>query len=227
MALLPGFGEASVPMRIRLMLAAGFTAVVFPAVSGEIAASAVLNLGAVLIEAGAGLALGVGFRLFVFALQIAGTIAAQSTSLAQLTGGASPEPLPAMGHLLTMAGIAVAVASGLHLQAARALIVSYEVLPAGRLPEAADLARWGVGGIARAFALALSLAAPFVIAALVYNLALGAINRAMPQLMVAFVGAPAMTFGGLVLLFLVTPGALALWQEALAGFGADPFGAPP
>jgi hypothetical protein len=36
-----------------------------------------------------------------------------------------------------------------------------------------------------------------------------------------------MTFGGLVLLFLVTPGALALWQEALAGFGADPFGAPP
>ncbi|MFC3118840.1 flagellar biosynthetic protein FliR [Jhaorihella thermophila] len=35
-----------------------------------------------------------------------------------------------------------------------------------------------------------SLSAPFVIASLLYNLTLGAINRAMPQLMVTLVGAP-------------------------------------
>lgn len=227
MAVLPGFGEASVPMRVRLVLAVGFTAIVFPAVGPEAAATVRLGLGAVLIEAAAGLALGIGFRLLVIALQIAGTIAAQSTSLAQLTGGAAPEPLPAIGHLLNMAGLAVAVAAGLHVQVAQALILSYDVLPAGALPAAEEVAQWGLGGVARAFALALQLAAPFVVAALLYNLALGAINRAMPQLMVAFVGAPALTFGGLALLLLTAPGAIMLWQGALGTFAGAPFGAIP
>ncbi len=227
MAVLPGFGEASVPMRVRLMLALCFTAVVFPAVGADAAAGARLGLDAILIEAAAGLALGIGFRLFVFALQIAGTIAAQSTSLAQLTGGVAPEPLPAVGHLLNMAGLAVAVAAGLHVQVAEALILSYAVLPAGALPAAEAMAAWGLAGVGRAFALALQLAAPFVVAALLYNLALGAINRAMPQLMVAFVGAPALTFGGLVVLLMTAPAAIILWQGALGRFAAAPFGALP
>ena len=53
-----------------------------------------------------------------------------------------------------------------------------------------DVAEWGVARVGAAFALALGLAAPFVIAAVLYNLALGVINKAMPQLMVALVGAP-------------------------------------
>ncbi|MFY8145461.1 MAG: flagellar biosynthetic protein FliR, partial [Rhodobacter sp.] len=52
------------------------------------------------------------------------------------------------------------------------------------------------------------------------------INRAMPQLMVAFVGAPALTAGGLVLLALSTPLALAVWLAALNGFFAAPFAVP-
>ncbi len=62
-----------------------------------------------------------------------------------------------------------------------------------------DLARWGLAQVSRSFALAFSLAAPFVIAGLLYNVALGVINRAMPQLMVAMVGAPAITLGGIAL----------------------------
>ena len=73
---------------------------------------------------------------------------------------------------------------------------SYEILPMGLPVPAADVAAWGTARVAQAFALGFSLAAPFVIAAFAYNLALGAINRAMPQLMVAFIGAPAITAGG-------------------------------
>ena len=79
---------------------------------------------------------------------------------------------------------------------------SYEILPMGLPIPAADLAAWGTARVAQAFALGFSLAAPFVIAAFAYNLALGAINRAMPSLMVAFIGAPAITAGGLLLLML-------------------------
>jgi flagellar biosynthesis protein FliR len=68
---------------------------------------------------------------------------------------------------------------------------------------------------------------PFTIAALVIaNLALGAINRAMPQLMVAFVGAPATVWGALALLAITAPAILAVWAAALDRVLAIPFGAP-
>ena len=75
-----------------------------------------------------------------------------------------------------------------------------------------------------AFALAFTLAAPFVITSLVYNLALGVINRAMPQLMVAFVGAPVITFGAVFLLFLSAPLILSVWNAEFLAFLANPVG---
>lgn len=226
MSLLPAFGEQTVPQRIRLVLALAFTAVVAPAVQAapDPADAAVLPL---LIETVIGLMLGIGLRLFVLALQTAGAMAAQATSLSQMFGGAGPEPQPAMGNLLVMAGLAVAVASGLHVRVAELLILSYQMLPAGQLPEAGDVAQWGLTQISDAFSLAFSLAAPFTIAALLYNIALGIINRAMPALMVSMIGVPALTAGGLVLMALSLPLALALWSQALQGFFANPFQATP
>ena len=66
------------------------------------------------------------------------------------------------------------------------------------------------------------LAAPFVTTSLLYNLTLGVINRAMPQLMVAFVGAPVITLGGMVLLLWCAPTMLAVWADALIAFLDDP-----
>ena len=63
-----------------------------------------------------------------------------------------------------------------------------------------------------------------MVASFIYNLTLGVINRAMPQLMVAFVGAPFTTLGGLVLLLLATPIMLHHWLGALDAFLANPLG---
>ena len=136
---------------------------------------------------------------------------------------AAPEPLPAIGNLLTMAGLALAVLAGLHVKAAALLILSYDILPPGRLPEAADLAQWGLAQVTHAFALAFSLAAPFTLASLIYNVALGVINRAMPQLMVSFVGAPALTAGAMALMVLVVPLALVVWRDSFDLFLSAPF----
>jgi len=173
----------------------------------------------------AGLAIGLSLRLFIIALQTAGAIAAASTSLSQILGGAAVDPQPAIGHILVVAGLAIAVTAGLHVQIAQFLIFSYEILPAGSGIAAADLAQWGTGRVAQAFQMAFAIAAPFVIAAMIYNIALGAINRAMPQLLVSFVGAPAITFGGIALLFLAAPIMLAKWLDVLHRFLANPFGA--
>lgn len=229
MALLPGFGEALIPARVRLGLTVAFTLVVAPLVAAPALAvdPARPFYLLLLIEAGAGLLIGIALRLMVLALQLAGSIAAQSTALAQIFGaGATPDPMPAIGNLLMLAGVTLAVAGDLHVKAALAMARSYDVLPIGAALPAADIAAWGVARVAMAFALGFSLAAPFVIAAFAYNLALGAINRAMPQLMVAFIGAPAITAGAILLLLLASPLILTFWSERLDATLADPLGLP-
>jgi flagellar biosynthesis protein FliR len=228
LSLIPAFGERSVPVRLRLGLALGFTLIVLPAVATGIAPAPVQPtaiLGILGAEVLAGLLYGMMLRLFVLTLQIAGTIAAQSTSLSQIFGGsAGVDPQPAIGHLLVIAGLALAALMGLHVRVATFMIHGYTLIPPGTLPAASVVADAGVREVARAFALAFTLSAPFVVASLLYNLTLGVINRAMPQLMVAFVGAPAITAGGLVLLLICAPIMLKIWVEALIMFMAMPFG---
>lgn len=237
-AMLPGFGEQMIPSRVRLVAALAFTAVVWPIViaghepaalfAASDVALAPFALGRLMLaEVAAGLALGVMIRFFVMALQLAGSMAAQATSVAQIFGaGATPDPLPALGNALTLAGIALALAADLHIKAAMVMVASYETLPFGVFPVAGDLADWGLARAASAFALAFTIAAPFIVASLLYNLALGAINRAMPQLMVAFIGAPAITAGALFLFFIVAPVALVYWNARLDEALAAPFGSP-
>ena len=227
-ALLPGFGETVIPVRVRLGLAVALTLVVAPVVAlvpdggGGIARFPVY----LATETLAGLSLGIVLRLLVQALQTAGTIAAQSASLAQLFAGAGAEPMPALSHLMVSSALALAMMWGLAGQAARALILTYEVWPAGDVPSAALMREWGVAVVGQSFALAFTLAMPFLIAGLLYNLALGAINRARPGLMVAMIGAPAMALGMLVLAALTLPSGLLLWAGALGGALGDPFGGP-
>jgi len=224
MALMPAFGEQTVPVRVRLALSIAFTLVVAPSISPSFqvpASAALIGIG-FFAEVVIGLALGFAIRFFVLALQTAGSIAAQSTSLSQIFGSAG-EPAPAMGHLLLYAGLALAVMGGLHIRLTQYLILSYDVLPFGQLPDAQQLTKWGITGIRRTFALAFTLSAPFVIASLIYNFALGVINRAMPQLMVTFVGAPAITAGGMLLLVAASPILLSAWFDALSGFLINPF----
>lgn len=227
-SLLPAFGERSIPTRVKLAISAAFTLIILPAVPPPDAAPALPAMARLIgSEVLIGLVLGMGLRLFVLALQTAGSIAAQSTSLSQLLGGAAVDPVPAMGYLLTLSGLTLAVILGLHVRVAQFLIHSYTLFPMGLPPAAPDLSRWGVQQISRSFGLAFALATPFVIASLIYNLALGVINRAMPQLMVAFVGAPAITFAGLFLLFAGTPLILSVWSDALFAFTLNPVGDQP
>lgn len=227
-SLFPGFGEQSVPMRIKLGLAIMMTMIIAPAVSPELFAfleAPPLGL-IVLTEVIVGLMIGLGIRLFVMALQTAGTIAAQSTSLSQILGTQGIEPIPAMGHILVLGGITLAMILGLHVRLAELVILTYTLFPAAQFPEASSVSLWGMRQVANAFALAFSLAAPFVIISVLYNLTLGIINRAMPQMMVVFVGAPVITGAGIVILLVMAPTMLTLWADALGHFMANPFGGP-
>lgn len=225
MALLPAFGEQGVPQRIRLILALCLTILVYPVVQTTTETSIPPLTKLIFTETIIGLAFGVALRLMVLALQVAGSIAAQSTSLSQIFAGApNVDPQPAIGHFLVVAGLALAAMSDFHVRITSALIQTYELFPLGHFLPSADFTDWGVARVTDTFSIGFILAAPFVVTALVYNLTLGVINRAMPQLMVVLVGAPAITFGGIVLLMLTAPLMLQVWHNALFDTLSNPFG---
>lgn len=224
-ALLPVLGDLLLPLRLRLACAIAMT-IVIAAGAGQ---SSSLTLGAIFAEVVTGLMIGAGFRFLVIALQTAGMMAAQATSLAQIFAGAGSEPQSAISNVLSYAGLAVLCTLGLPADVANLIIHSYEIIPQGSWPLTSDAATWTVDSVRQSFTLAFSLAAPFLLGALLYNAALGAINRAMPMLMVALIGAPALTLGSLLLLAALTPFLLTLWLTLQQSWLTSPFtpGAPP
>ena len=218
-SLLPVLGDLLLPARLRLLAALALTAVILPAAP----APDELTLSTLFAEVGNGLILGAGFRFFLVAIQTAGTIAAQAGSLSQVFGPPGGEAQTGISSILSLAALALLCAMGLPQAAALLLLHSYEVMPQGHWPSAADISAWGLAGAVQSFRLAVSLAAPFLIAALMYNIALGAVNRAMPMLMVIWIGAPVLTFGMLVLLAASAPLLLSLWLTAVEAWILDPF----
>jgi len=64
-----------------------------------------------------------------------------------------------------------------------------------------------------ALSFAFVLSWPFVVANLLYNIILGFINKALPSLMVAMVGAPFMVGAGIVLMALTLGVLLNVWKD--------------
>ncbi len=217
--LLPGFGERVLPMRVKLGVALAFAAFSWapvmhdaPTLTPELSSFGV----AYAAEAISGILLGFSVRLMVFSLQIAGVMAAQSFSLSQMFGPTvTDNSEPTIATMLTLGGITLAVSLGLHVKATMLIIDSYHVLPLGTFPVGADAAAWTTGRVSAAFSLAISIATPFLVVAFVYNVALGLINKAMPQMMVAFVGMPLITWAGMLLLMVVSGTALGMWADKL------------
>lgn len=220
MSLLPAFGEQAVPARVKIAIALAATLLVAPALAPTIGAmpqSAATLARILMAEITTGLLFGLLLRLSIMALATAGALIAQGLSLAQMFGGGpAAEPLPVFSHLLVGAGLALAAALGLHVQAVSYIIGSYGPVPFAFGLGAETALTETLRGIIASFGMALGLAAPFLIATLVYNLAIGAINRAMPQLMVTFIGAPALTGGGMALLCIAAPSGLTQWSSLMA-----------
>lgn len=193
--LLPGFGETYVSPRIRLMIALALSVSVFPLVSAavpelpeNVLALFVLIFGELLI----GLFLGAAARLLLMVLQTAGMLIAHATHLAaaqvfdpsQGTQGTLP------GNFLSVLGVLLIFATNLHHLMIGALITSYTTFPPGMAPPVDDFAALATRLVAGGFTLALQIASPLLVVALVFQVGLGLLARLMPQMHVFFIGMP-------------------------------------
>ena len=228
MMLLPGLGEVEIPAGIRLAIALSLVPVLMPLLSDGLppvpeAPAELVRL--IVLETLAGLWIGGLARLILLALAIAGQTAALMLGLASVlvqdpslgVGGT------ALSRMFGMMAALFVLATGLYALPLSALAGSYALLPAGD-PLPAGLAAESLAAVgAESLALALRLAAPFILAAVLFNLALGLLARLAPQVQVYFVAVPAQILGGFVLLGLIAAPMLTAFGSSLA----DAFGRLP
>lgn len=226
--LLPGIGEQAIPTRIRLAIAMALTLLILPVVlHPDMARPQTISAAAGLIgkESLFGLFLGLSFRLMIFGLQIVGNIVAQSLSLSQVLGeGIATEPNTTISTILMLSGVALLVTMNFHTEAFYLFVQSYEAFPIGSNIDFDGLAYSLSQRAMDIFRISLSLSFPFLLLNFAYNLMLGFLNKAMPQLLVSFVGMPAITGVGILLLALCADVVMSLWLESYQGFTRDMFG---
>jgi flagellar biosynthetic protein FliR len=218
--LLPGLGEAEVPATIRLSLVLALVALLLPPLAPALPpmpeeVAELLRL--LLIETAIGLWIGLLARLLALALAQAGQLAALMIGLASplqpdAVFGASGTALSRLFMLLAAAAL---LGSGLYAVPLRALMDSYETLPPGVAIPGGAAAETVAVVAGESLDLALRLAGPLVLLAVLFNLALALVARVAPQVQVFVIAAPAQILGGLLLLALVMPLLLEVWGQAM------------
>jgi flagellar biosynthetic protein FliR len=219
--LIPGSGEAEVPQMVRAGFAVALTALLLPVLAPAMPrppddVGPLLRM--VTAELLTGLFLGWLARLVVAAPALAGQIIAAVTGQSNVL---QPDAVlgtqgAAVGRLLGLAATVLVFATGLHALPLAAIAGSYAVIPAGALLPVADTATAAVAAVGALFALAVRLAAPFILAGIVWHVVLALLSRLVPQLQVFFLATPAQLAGGLALLGLLGAALMAAWQDAAA-----------
>ncbi|MCH2459362.1 MAG: flagellar biosynthetic protein FliR [Henriciella sp.] len=211
---MPGVGEQAVPVRVRAMIILVFA--ISLAASGVVELPVLSGLGEffryLALEATIGLFFGLLLRLAIWMLSITGTIIAQVIGLAQMLGIAlETEAQTITANALAMAGAALLLSMDYHVSVFARVVTLYGDIPAGALG-LVDPMFFVMRGF-EAFGIAIMLAWPFVAVNLLYNICLGFINKALPSLMVAFVGAPFMIGAGIMLLAFSITTMLLVWGD--------------
>lgn len=225
--LMPGLGEAYVPVRIRLVAAMLITAIIFPVVAPLLPEPPVELMAIVLLLLGEGLIgifIGTVARILVSALITAGTVIAFLVGFAnavlfnpmlQDQGALTAVFLALLGTLL------IFVTNAHHLMFV-AMADSYTLFAPGIVPPFDDFAETISRLVSGSFRVGVQLAAPFILVSTLFYISLGLLARLMPQFQVFFVGLPLQIILGLAV-FMVTVSSIMLWfleyfETGISGF---------
>ena len=218
--LAPGWGEAAISMRFRLVAALLATAAIAPGLANSLpptpptmGLSLVMVIGEVLI----GLMIGAVGRLMMSALQIAGNIIGLKIGLAmaQQMDPTMGQTGAVIGAFLSMTAVVIIFATGVHHLVLRATVESYTIFSPGQYYNVGDASQWAIATMSASFRIGLQISAPFVLFALVFNLAIGLVSRLIPQVQIYFIAMPSQVMIGLAMMAFVIGGGMMVWLEAM------------
>jgi flagellar biosynthetic protein FliR len=227
MMLFPGIGEVYVPQRMRLMFALSLSFLLLgpllprlPPPPAEIADMTKLIAYEIVIGAFFGTIL----RLMLNMLETAGMVVGIQSGLSNATvlnpALASQSTLPST--FLSVTGVTLIFASGLDRLLFRALASLYDVFPPGAQFMPGDMAQTVIATVDRSFVIGIELAMPFFVMGLLMYVALGLMQKLLPQVQLFLVLLPVQIWGGLFLLSLTVAGIMTVWLRTFDA-SLDPF----
>src|SRR6266481_5097594 len=224
--LLPGLGEANIPVRVKLAIALLLTLILLPlhraayhVDMNSMSSLLVLMLHEIVI----GIVLGATARVTLAALAVAGSVIAQQLGLGFVT---SVDPTQGqqgllIGNFLTILGLTLLFATDSHHLVIAALNDSYSIFSPGEMMPSGDVAALATRAFAAAFRIGLQLSAPFLVFGLVFNIGLGVLARLMPQMQVYFVGVPLSILAGFLVFALVITAMMGTFIDYFVGVMHD------
>jgi flagellar biosynthesis protein FliR len=224
MMLVPGIGDQFVPARVRLMVALFLAFVIAPVVQARVpplpeqpgAMAALIGMELLI-----GLGIGLGTRMLFSTLATAGTIVGMQTGLAMaMTFDPTQGGQGAIfGTFLALMGTTLVFQANAHHWFIAGAVNTYAMMGPGAPVPWGDMAQFLIGAFAKSFLLAVQITAPLLVFGIVFNVALGILNRVAPQIQVFFIAQPIQIMLGLAL-FMVTAGAgMLVWLEAVVDAG--------
>ena len=222
--LAPGFSVAQIPTQARLFIALAVTLSLTPLLLDKIPEAALADdpifiVRVIAIECVVGGMIGALARTFFLALETFGSAAAQMLGFANPFGlqVETGETLAPLATLVSLAAMTILFTTDLHGELLRGLASSYDVVPVGAEFNDRAALRQMAGALGESFRLTLRIASPYLMYALIVNLALALLNRLTPQIQTFYVAMPFVAAGGLALLYFTVRPAI---EAFLAGFGA-------
>ncbi len=204
----PPFNNATLPMRVRLILGLAITLAIapgldrLPAIEPASATGLLIMAEQMLI----GYAMGFSLRLTFSAIDLAGTVFSMQMGLGFATSydPMSTSQTPVVSEMIGILALLIFLAIDGHLMTISTLAQSFRVLPIGVLPGSASWANLA-NAVAIVFSAGLRLALPISVALLITNTALGVLGRVAPQLNLIVVGFPITITLGFGALYVTLP----------------------
>jgi flagellar biosynthesis protein FliR len=216
----PVWGEQVVPMTFRLGLAVLVTATLAPTVAinaPPLPANIINAIPLIINEIIIGLIMGLGARLMMSALQVAGATAGIASGLgfAQQIDPIASQPAAIFSAFFSMLGLVLIMSVGLHRVMIEAAADSYAIFPPGAFPPIGDATQFVINAVSNSFRLGIQIAAPVLIFSLIFNIALGLVSRLIPQVQVFMTALPLSVTLGLAVIALGLGGGMMVWLEAM------------
>lgn len=194
-SVMPGFGSQQVPLPIRLTFALLVTLVVTPVLQPilplEPATTSALAL-LITSEVLTGAFLGMIPRIFLGALQTAGTFMAMLASMANafVMDPVAEQQSSILATFLSTVAITLIFVTNTHHLMLTAIVDSYSIFVPAEGIIVADISEYFARKVADSFRIGVQISSPLIVAGLAYYVGLGIMGRLMPQLPVFFFGMP-------------------------------------
>jgi flagellar biosynthetic protein FliR len=200
---MPGFGDLHIPFRMRMMIALGVAAAFATTLNVPHYPINSSYMSAMFIsEYLTGTFLGITLKIFLSALETAGTIMSQSIGLsnALVPNLVENDQTSILTSFFTLSGVTFMFVFDLHHLILWGVYNSYELIPVGTFNILNSKAFMITHCVNEAFLYALKFSMPFFIFGNVVYLGMGILNKLIPQIQVFFLSMPIQILVGLIIL---------------------------